>query len=66
LGSKFQEKKQKTRGKSRKEVGKNAGNRKSGEQFWTFGKKGEKVENLTWSGCSIALLVLNKFAEFGD
>jgi hypothetical protein len=50
LGSKFQEKKQKTRGESRKKVGKIAGNRKSGEQFWTFGKKGEKVENLTWSG----------------
>ncbi len=31
-------------------MGKIAGNRNSGEQFWTFGKKGEKIENLTWSG----------------
>ncbi|MDA3863132.1 MAG: hypothetical protein PF689_04605, partial [Deltaproteobacteria bacterium] len=53
LGSKFQEKKQKTSGKSRKKVGKIAGNRNSGEQFWTFGKKGEKIENLTWSGLSL-------------
>ena len=46
MGSKFQGKQEKTRGKSRKKGVEIAGNRKREEKIWTFGKERGKRKKL--------------------